>query len=335
VRGHGPISLAKAEEKCNDPFRSSGIVFQNLYALMKRILILGLLCLLSAARADLTNGLIAYFPFNGNANDATGNGYNGAVNGAVLTSDRFSTPNSAYLFNGASSYIQLSKNLPDTTNFTISAWVQYTSGTYSLPQYYGRGDIFTDSNLAPGQDFQLGVTATNVITVATKGGYNYYREIALGSSISNVWTHVVWVLATNRSTVYINGTSVSTSTNGSANIGLHAPPLIGANSSESPWVAFFGGKIDDLRIYNRSLSAQEVCELYSTETPYGPCLSIFTAIELEFLSRTGKTYYVQASTNFQNWTNFDGPISGDGNIWQKTYSIRGNPQRFYRVELVP
>ena len=51
------------------------------------------------ASADLNDGLVAYYPFNGNANDESGNGYNGTVYGATLTYDRFGNPNSAYSFN--------------------------------------------------------------------------------------------------------------------------------------------------------------------------------------------------------------------------------------------
>ena len=53
-----------------------------------------------------TTSLVAYWPFNGNANDLSGNGHNGTVNGATLTNDRFGSPNSAYNFNG-SAYIDV------------------------------------------------------------------------------------------------------------------------------------------------------------------------------------------------------------------------------------
>ena len=51
---------------------------------------------------DLQSGLVAYYPFNGNANDESGNGHHGTVMGATLTSDRFGRPNKAYHFNGLS-----------------------------------------------------------------------------------------------------------------------------------------------------------------------------------------------------------------------------------------
>ena len=50
-----------------------------------------------------TEGLIAHYPFNGNANDESGYGNDGTVNGATLTEDRFGKSNSAYIFNGTSS----------------------------------------------------------------------------------------------------------------------------------------------------------------------------------------------------------------------------------------
>ncbi len=57
------------------------------------------------AQSFLTNGLVLYYPFDGNANDASGNGNNGTVEGATLTTDRFGNPNSAYYFNGVNNDI--------------------------------------------------------------------------------------------------------------------------------------------------------------------------------------------------------------------------------------
>ncbi|HEY4205695.1 MAG TPA: hypothetical protein VGM31_02740, partial [Puia sp.] len=57
---------------------------------------------------DITTGLIAYYPFNGNADDATGNGNNGSlVNGPTLTTDKMGNPNSAYYFDGVDDYIKI------------------------------------------------------------------------------------------------------------------------------------------------------------------------------------------------------------------------------------
>ena len=75
------------------------------------------------AQSFLTNGLVAYFPFNGNANDASGNGHNGTVSGATLTTNRFGQTNQAYLFGGTSAYITAPFSATVFSNdFTASVW---------------------------------------------------------------------------------------------------------------------------------------------------------------------------------------------------------------------
>ncbi len=73
-----------------------------------------------------TNGLVAWYPFNGNANDESGNGNHGVVSGATLTTDRFGNANSAYHFDGVDDFMRLVKSdTADFSNgFTISFWVQ-------------------------------------------------------------------------------------------------------------------------------------------------------------------------------------------------------------------
>ena len=71
------------------------------------------------AQSFLTNGLVAYYPFNGNANDAVGTN-DGTVYGATLTTDRFGVPNNAYNFNGTSAYIKMVNPLPDMQSASAS-----------------------------------------------------------------------------------------------------------------------------------------------------------------------------------------------------------------------
>ncbi|CAB1056199.1 Chitin binding protein, partial [Olavius sp. associated proteobacterium Delta 1] len=76
--------------------------------------------------ADLSQGLVAYYPFNGNANDESGNGNHGVVYGAMAAEDRFGTLDSAYEFDGVSSYIEIADNTAlriSGTDFTLSAEV--------------------------------------------------------------------------------------------------------------------------------------------------------------------------------------------------------------------
>ena len=87
---------------------------------MKKILgisIVIVICCMNLT-ADLDEGLVAHYPFNGNANDESGNGNNGTVNGATLTADRSGNEDCAYFFNGNGDYISLG----DMQDFDISRW---------------------------------------------------------------------------------------------------------------------------------------------------------------------------------------------------------------------
>ena len=82
-----------------------------------------------------TNGLVGWWPFNGNANDESGNGNNGTVNGATLTADRNGKANSAYSFDGVNDFIEVAQNqtLNNVSSFSISIW-------YKIDNWYSSGN---------------------------------------------------------------------------------------------------------------------------------------------------------------------------------------------------
>ena len=75
-----------------------------------------------------TNGLVGYWPFNGNANDESGNGNHGTVNGATLTADRNGNANSAYSFNGLNNFIDLqsTNGLNSTQGLSMTMWFKWS-----------------------------------------------------------------------------------------------------------------------------------------------------------------------------------------------------------------
>ncbi len=84
------------------------------------------------------NGLVGWWPFNGNANDESGNGNHGTVNGATLTADRNSKANSAYNFDGLSSFI-VTNNINSnifSNGMTISLWVKVTKSNYDNAHFF-------------------------------------------------------------------------------------------------------------------------------------------------------------------------------------------------------
>src|SRR4051812_3076627 len=88
----------------------------------------------SFAQVNIDSGLVAYYPFNGDASDATTNGNDAVFNNATLTSDRFGTANSAYSFNGVDSYIQIlnSSSLNTGTQISLCVYVK-VNGFYDGP----------------------------------------------------------------------------------------------------------------------------------------------------------------------------------------------------------
>ena len=121
------------------------------------------------AQTYLTNGLVAYYPFNGNANDASGNGHNGTNHGGVLVPDRFGNLNQAYRFDGTNNsstnfWVDLTQNRPLTGvhNFSICGWIKPRyippgegPGAVSGDNYPDRGIYMHEGNV--GSYVQIGV----------------------------------------------------------------------------------------------------------------------------------------------------------------------------------
>ena len=94
-----------------------------------RLVIISILfCTAACSQANLKKGLVAWYPFSGDANDASGNNNNPVFNNATLTANRFGNPNSAYHFNGVNAYMRIpnSPSLNLTNRITLSVWVRPT-----------------------------------------------------------------------------------------------------------------------------------------------------------------------------------------------------------------
>jgi Concanavalin A-like lectin/glucanases superfamily len=238
------------------------------------------LCVLAVISTDsigqsfLTDGLVAYFPFNGNANDALGVN-NGAVYGAVLGTDRFGVPNAAYSFNSSSSYIDLGSpsSLGFRGDFTITAWCLFSGGAAQNPRIISFG--------GGGNGYEL-LTAGNGTSRAFQFNCstNYFNTRLLYPE--NVWYAVAAVVSGNTSYIYVNGVL--------AGVGLarSAPSFaanlhIGNNSKTTEW-DWWGGLIDDVRFYNRTLSPNEIAGLYSVESDSNNFVYAHTKSELPIVN---------------------------------------------------
>ena len=201
--------------------------------------------------SNIDNGLVNYFPFNANTTDFLNNSITGTVTGATLTTDRFSNANSAYQFNGTNQFIEFPSTLANVTQSstqTISVWAYRTSGSNIIAKYYnldaGLSQFFINSQSIAGN-------GTNSIAfTAPSAGWNHYV--------------IVLQNGTNNTKVYINGTLVTSGTL-YYNASTTSTPLVAGRFSNGGSYDHFGGKIDDIRIYNRALSSTEVSNLYTLE----------------------------------------------------------------------
>lgn len=204
------------------------------------------------------DGLIRNYTFTGNANDSSGFNFHGDVTNAILTADRFNAPNSAYSFNGQTSYIDIPFIGLDLLEYTYSVW----ANTATLPPV-GTGTIV----LAIGTAYYDQVINTNnSVGVNTGWGGNGYNEtgpaqyIAYSgeSLVANEWVHIVMVRDVNKLRCYIDCRLVKTDSTNQTHApgyGFNQLAKIGARQNN---VTKFNGKIDDLRIYNRALSYNEI-----------------------------------------------------------------------------
>src|SRR5262245_47835685 len=86
-------------------------------------------------QVNLTQGLVAYYPFNGNANDASGNGNNGLLqNGVTFTADKYNNPNNAVHFDGINDFIQVANNGSLSPRSGFSFVVQFKTESLSTVQ---------------------------------------------------------------------------------------------------------------------------------------------------------------------------------------------------------
>lgn len=225
---------------------------------------------------NLTQGLVLNLPFNGNANDISGNNNNGFVNNATLVSDRKGNSNSAYQFGGFNNPGQITISSSNSLNFTnsisISFWLKINSsgGTDITGTNYADGisQSSTQSVFFKGINGNILYVSANHLNNFTSAQFGY-STMGVASKISdeiNKWMHVVYVYSNNSIKMYKNGSLIwSVNSYVDVSIGNNLPLYIG--KSYQPLYVTNGkplnGIVDDIRIYNRVLNDGEVQKLYN------------------------------------------------------------------------
>jgi subtilisin len=227
----------------------------------------------------VSDGLVACYPFNRNANDESGNGNHAIINGTTLTNDRFGNNESAYGFDGISNYIKIwstdeMNQKVNTTEGAISVWFSPDINTrYESSFVYqydsGANDrLYLDTTvhdwLTPGgkpNNLLVGIGDN----ISTHNGLFSKSEISDGDGS---WYHtvVVWQ-ADGTVKLYFNGKLDNSSAFNNPGFIFKGKESFYLGRSLDLNVRLFKGLIDDLRVYNRALAESEIQTLHNLGQP--------------------------------------------------------------------
>jgi hypothetical protein len=233
---------------------------------MRRCFVISLLILLfttSLSKADLTQGLVMYLPFDEGqgdvAGDLSGNGHDGELEGPEWTDGKFGT---ALMFNGSDSFVEVPfhEDFIITEGITLGAWV--TANVPFNPEWKG---IINACKTTYGPFLlQTGGASKAEIGLFLGGAWTWLRT---GNSLEpDVFHHIVGVYdLDNGLHIYFDGEL----NDGEGSAGVKPGPIdeapdegvvIGHNYSYEG--RFWDGAIDEVIIYNRALSENEVAQIF-------------------------------------------------------------------------
>jgi len=193
-----------------------------------------------------TEGLVAYYPFNSNVSDESGNEYHGTNNGATLTYDRFGRESSAYFFDGQSNIV-----INNTENLNFS------SGSFTLATWLNFNSFMQDVCPLAKHIWAVGGWALNIFEDKLTFYLDFIPRLTSDDIYSDGnWHFLVGVFDGTTQYLYIDGILIKTQT-GALGYSNSTPITIGSTTGGG----FFTGSLDDIRIYNRALSEQEVTSL--------------------------------------------------------------------------
>jgi hypothetical protein len=202
------------------------------------------------------NGLVAYYPFNGDANDLSGNGNHGIIEGAELIKDRFDQENSAFSFDGKKSTILANvKNMPAIDSPQSFSWWFRINTNPTYIDELGADNMIALVDSGKGIGIQFGFRAPGYQSLGFDG-WNWGGGTLLEANQPEVneWHHCVYTYDGATHQLYVNGKNVSSST---AKTQQDIPTLLMFGNYPSG-DQFFEGEMDDIRIYNRSLTEDEI-----------------------------------------------------------------------------
>ncbi|MDZ4227746.1 MAG: LamG domain-containing protein [Candidatus Levybacteria bacterium] len=209
--------------------------------------------------SDLQKGLVGQWRLDGNAKDATLYSNNGTVTGATLTTDRKGQLNKAYSFNGTSDFISTTEPFAysTTSDFSVSVWANWDSVPTGAMAMVAIGQ--SSANY-----IYLHVRQNQVGWRVAKTGNTERRQRTTATYAANTWHNVVMTkVGNNDIKIYIDGVEDTTREAQASD----SPPAVASTMyigrvNTGDVTLYFQGFLDDVKTYNRALSATEVLELY-------------------------------------------------------------------------
>jgi len=205
--------------------------------------------------ASLRDGLVAEYLFDGDAKDSSGNERHGKVIGAVPCADRFGQPDRAYSFDGRDDYIVIDPAPPvNPEAFSLSVWCCYNANSR---QEGWNGAIVSQHGFLKNHAFQLSTLDAHI----TFHRFLIDPDLRVAAPLQReFWYHIAVTYENRTFRLYKNG-KLESEQQGLLKPDPDEPLYIGRKASDEPYF-FFHGKIDDLRMYDRALSTEEVQALF-------------------------------------------------------------------------
>ena len=206
---------------------------------------------------DLQEGLVAYYRFSGNALDGSGNNLHGNVLGAQLTEDRHGRAGRAYSFDGIDDRIEVGNDkVLENQTYSLSAWFKASDSTGGIISMSGFNPVRNNSG------YYLSLKNGNLRGLSNTSIDNWVRNVDDNIITLEEWHHVVFSYDGKALKLYKDGVLTSTlEFPHIVNYSEHNPLQIGSYSTQAG-ATIYTGDLDDIRIYNRALNAQEVKALY-------------------------------------------------------------------------
>jgi hypothetical protein len=267
------------------------------------------------------NGLIGFWPFCGNTNDLSGNNYHAINNGANLVPDRLGNSNCAYRFNGSSSYMTtpVINQLNNVQNATFSVWVKVNGNNIHCGNPSG-----DDSKIiCRGSDWQSDFINLSAGGCSLSSGQpifggsigRIFSMIGVGTPITyprpTQWLNIVWTIGSGFQRLYINGVL----SNSTPYTGIIPSSSSGLTFGYMPnWGYPLNGDLDDIGIWNRSLTQQEITALYNGTNCVPPVATVTAAGPTSFCSGGSVQLNTLANPAYTyQWQNNGVNISGATN----------------------